>query len=562
MIDGLSYRALIMSLLAEPSHFKITVNSVDLTQPGGSIDLDVEVMEDGADISNMYVRMSVVEDHVSYPGDLYHDVNRVMPAAVPVTVNNLGEVQNVVANFTLDPTWVEANMSVVIFLQDDTTKKVHNTASSAPTPDYGLRFYALGERQVVGPSTGSFYYEDFRVYNTGTVTDNYTCDVTGLVPPGWAASLCDDSLCYGPTYSQSLAPGEFFDLHVLIQPDGPGYASVEIEIRQDNLAHSFPRAIGYAYITDDLDVLLVDDDGAEAYEEYFIDALSYSGYSYGVWNRLAGPAENSILSEFPVVIWNVGLSYPTVDDADRAALSEYLDGGGALFISGQDIGWEMNDIGGAALQWYHEYLHADFVGDDTNQYNLAGVPGDPVTDGLDIVIQGGDGANNQAYPSDIDPYDPSATIIWTYNALANGALRADTGTYRVVYTAFGYEGINNADDRRASMMRIMTWLEAGSVGVGGESPTHHAFLRSAPNPANLATTLEFSLPFAGDTKLKVYGTDGRLVRTLVERPMTAGTHAFNWNLTDTRGKRLPAGVYFYRLQADEVEMTRKILLIK
>jgi hypothetical protein len=562
VIDGLSYRALIMSLMAEPSHFKITVNSSSFTAPEGSIDLDIEVMEDVPSVGSMVLRMCLQEDDVPYGADVHEDVTRDMLVEVPITVDEVGEVQNVAQVFPVNAGWVQENLEIVAFIQDDVDKKVHASASTRPLPDYALRFYALGERQVVGLPSGQYNYEPFRVYNLGAQTDTYTATITGDLPAGWSAGLCDDQLCYGPTYSEELAPGEYFELHLMVAPTSAGYTSLSVEMSQTNLVHEFPRNIGYGYFTDDLDVLFVDDDGGDDYEHYFTDALGYWGYTYGVWNRLAGPTDATVLAEFPIVVWATGFAFPTVDEDDRAALSDYMDGGGNLFITGQDIGWEMNDIGGAAYLWYRTYLHANFIADDTNDYTLDGVPGDPISDGIDLVIQGGDGANNQDYPSDIDPADATASVIWTYDANRNGAIKADPVGHRVVYQAFGFEAINNPDDRRATMARIMEWLGGSSAGVQLSSgPSVPAFLTGAPNPANWRTTLQFRLPTPGDARLKVYGANGRMIRTLLDGPATAGTHAVEWDLTDSHGNRLPSGVYFYRLQGDGVDMTRKILLL-
>ena len=38
-------------------------------------------------------------------------------------------------------------------------------------------------------------------------------------------------------------------------------------------------------------------------------------------------------------------------------------------------------------------------------------------------------------------------------------LRVDTGTYKVVYFAFGFEAINSAADRQAVMERVLNWLK-------------------------------------------------------------------------------------------------------
>jgi hypothetical protein len=39
----------------------------------------------------------------------------------------------------------------------------------------------------------------------------------------------------------------------------------------------------------------------------------------------------------------------------------------------------------------------------------------------------------------------------------SGAIRVDTGTYKVVYFSFGFEGINSAADRQLVIERVLDW---------------------------------------------------------------------------------------------------------
>ena len=253
-----------------------------------------------------------------------------------------------------------------------------------------------------------------------------------------------------------------------------------------------------------------------------------------------------------------------MDADDRAALSEYLDGGGQLFITGQDIGWEMDDIGGAAIQWYHNYLHADYVGDDTNMYTLTGIPGDPISDGVTLTIQGGDGADNQDYPSDIDPLDEYASTIFTYDENRNGAIKVDTGVYKVVYFAFGYEAIDNADDRALAMQRILDWFDAPPVGIDDTrtNPTVVALRGNFPNPFDQRTEIVFDLPKAGNVEIEVFDLQGRLVKTLVNAEQNQGSHSVVWDGTDQSGDQMASGVYYCRMMTDERSLSRKITLIR
>jgi hypothetical protein len=85
-----------------------------------------------------------------------------------------------------------------------------------------------------------------------------------------------------------------------------------------------------------------------------------------------------------------------------------------------------------------------------------------------------------------------------------------------------------------------------------------------PNPFNPMTTIRVDIP-AGETKhadLSIYDLRGRRVRTLVDKPLNAGTHFFAWDGRDDAGRSVPSGTYIYRMKRGEDQYTRKMLLMK
>jgi hypothetical protein len=70
-----------------------------------------------------------------------------------------------------------------------------------------------------------------------------------------------------------------------------------------------------------------------------------------------------------------------------------------------------------------------------------------------------------------------------------------------------------------------------------------------PNPFRASTRLAFALPEPGEVVVDVFDARGALVarKSLGRRP--AGWNDVMFDGTDTAGKRLPGGVYFYRLSA-------------
>jgi photosystem II stability/assembly factor-like uncharacterized protein len=78
-----------------------------------------------------------------------------------------------------------------------------------------------------------------------------------------------------------------------------------------------------------------------------------------------------------------------------------------------------------------------------------------------------------------------------------------------------------------------------------------------PNPFNPITSISYTLPKAGFTRLEVYNVNGRLIKTLIEKEQSAGYYKVNF---DASG--LTSGVYFYKLNAGRFSEVQKMLLIK
>jgi len=83
-----------------------------------------------------------------------------------------------------------------------------------------------------------------------------------------------------------------------------------------------------------------------------------------------------------------------------------------------------------------------------------------------------------------------------------------------------------------------------------------------PNPFNPTTVIQFGLPAAVKARLRVYNVAGRLVRTLVDGTLDAGSHRIAWDGTDDRGVPVASGVYFYRLETDVGNIARKMILLR
>jgi uncharacterized protein (DUF1501 family) len=98
-----------------------------------------------------------------------------------------------------------------------------------------------------------------------------------------------------------------------------------------------------------------------------------------------------------------------------------------------------------------------------------------------------------------------------------------------------------------------------SIGRGG-IPAGFALEQNYPNPVSFAsgagTTIRFSVP-GGHTRLTVFNIQGKLVKTLVDTSLPAGTHEARFI-----PGQLATGTYLYRLQTSSAVETRSMILVR
>lgn len=78
-----------------------------------------------------------------------------------------------------------------------------------------------------------------------------------------------------------------------------------------------------------------------------------------------------------------------------------------------------------------------------------------------------------------------------------------------------------------------------------------------PNPFNPTTKIKFSVQEAGTYVLRVYNVLGEMVQELHNGELAAGNYELNFN-----AEKLTSGVYIYRLEGNNVNITRKMMLLK
>lgn len=101
--------------------------------------------------------------------------------------------------------------------------------------------------------------------------------------------------------------------------------------------------------------------------------------------------------------------------------------------------------------------------------------------------------------------------------------------------------------------------EYGKVGI---MPTQTMLSVIHPNPFTHHTTISYQLSRRGQVSLMVYDVAGRLVSPLATGVVDAGYYTVTWDGNDQKGRRVPAGIYFIRMNADDHQQVQKTVLLK
>jgi hypothetical protein len=108
---------------------------------------------------------------------------------------------------------------------------------------------------------------------------------------------------------------------------------------------------------------------------------------------------------------------------------------------------------------------------------------------------------------------------------------------------------------------ILNWLTTGVITSVKAQPTaipgKFDLSQNYPNPFNPTTTINYSIAQTGNVSLKVYNLLGQEVATLYSGVQQIGNHSAVFD-----GSRFASGVYFYRLEAGNNTITKKLVLMK
>ena len=293
--------------------------------------------------------------------------------------------------------------------------------------------------------------------------------------------------------------------------------------------------LGFHYAVDDQDPLYLDyldigptddlttdgrplTDNVIEFEDLMMFSLNFAGVSKSAPKR--APAAANVLTLVPPAAAPIG---------EMVVAQLWLAGDGAIHGLSIDLDW------------------------DTDVLQLVSHAAGP--------LAGGQAAPVEIYHDGVDKID--VALLGAAGPGLTGSDVLATVTFEVVGTGDPAFGFGTMRVRGQTNQPVALDLEITTASpVPDLAPAVSTLLPNYPNPFNPSTTLRFGIGRSGHVRLGVYGLDGRLIRTVVDEVLAAGSYGPSWDGCDETGRQVASGVYFVRMVAPDKTESRRITLVK
>ena len=203
-------------------------------------------------------------------------------------------------------------------------------------------------------------------------------------------------------------------------------------------------------------------------------AVGALGLPYDSCQNEAVSSGGVALGGYSIVVWACGqesTADETFSSAEQTAVTTFANNGGALFVSGSDIAWDLDRASGPTTGdrlFLNNILHADLVSDANDHsglYTAAALAGAAFAGKQTITFDSGtNGIYGVRTPDILTPVGTGATKAMNYGVGSSGAAiqyDGSAGGGRVIYFGFPFETIISASLRTQYMASALTFLSSG-----------------------------------------------------------------------------------------------------
>jgi hypothetical protein len=189
------------------------------------------------------------------------------------------------------------------------------------------------------------------------------------------------------------------------------------------------------------------------------EAIEAAGFYFDSCANEAVISGSVDLGNYNAVVWILG-EESTADDTfnstEQTLVTNFLNGGGNIFLTGAEIGWDLDAQNNGRL-FFENDLHVNYVGDDANTFGADGVGG-TIFQGISLTFDDGSFVYEVDFPDRIAGNAGSVVSMTYSGGTGDGAAIQHSGgspTRKVVMLGFPFETIIDANDRNAVMAAVL-----------------------------------------------------------------------------------------------------------
>jgi len=134
----------------------------------------------------------------------------------------------------------------------------------------------------------------------------------------------------------------------------------------------------------------------------------------------------------------------------------------------------------------------------------------------------------------------------------NESLELPAGTATVEVVVYDYTGQEVGAINSETLEQLTSVKTQNTV-----LPKSSSLLQNYPNPFNPTTKIDYVLSKSGYVELSVFNLNGQMVKTLVNRTQSAGSHSVLFD-----GSNLCSGIYLCHMKTEDADIIQRMLLFK
>jgi hypothetical protein len=181
------------------------------------------------------------------------------------------------------------------------------------------------------------------------------------------------------------------------------------------------------------------------------------------------------LTDYHTVIWILGEESTvndTFDATEQTKVEQFIAGGGNLFLTGAEIGWDLDQQNNGRT-FYESTLKGNYVADDANTYTVSAAVGGIFAGLANFTFDNGTLFYNAEFP-DVIAAQAGAQVALNYSGGVGGGagiqVQGTAGRGSIVMFGFPFETITSADTRRDIIDRVFDFF-----GLAADAPDNADF---------------------------------------------------------------------------------------